>query len=205
MNTVQNLRAVKLQTIGLNDANVGQKGYAYLLNENISDSVSFGSKKKDGGILKTLKTLLIAAGGTVAGVAFFKKGGIAKVKGVVKKLILKLKSNSIKINLNKPLGKDDKAFFDGLAEKIKGDGIPKVNISKFFKNKNFKKTLDNLNKSSASIKSNERIAKNNAIRNARISEYQKFAKEHRIGKNNIKSAQESAKAMQEAWAKAGKS
>lgn len=50
----------------------------------------------------------------------------------------------------------------------------------------------------------QRKAEKQALANARRCETRRFNKEHRVGKNNIYSAEQSAKNMQELWAEAEK-
>lgn len=207
MGNVQNLGAIRVQLDTVKDGvQSGKRGYAYLLNEPIADRVSFGAKKKTGNVLTTLLKIATGFGLGVATLALIKKSRATKVKtfvNVIKSKLFKksFDNKAIKDAFNTKKGKE---FVDGFISKFKG--AKKVDISKLLDKGKFttNKFADKVDKSLVMSKAKARMLEKETIRRARISEFQKFVKEHRIGKNNIKSAQESAKAMMDAWAKSKK-
>jgi len=142
MTQVQNLGAVQLQQKTLNGLQNTQKGYAYLLNEPIADSVSFGSREKaDGGVMKVLLGALAGVGISVGTLALMKgkKINIDKIKSFFAKNKL---DDLVKIPKDELLAKVDKMDVKGLFKLVDDlKNLPEEEFQKIFKDDKFIETV----------------------------------------------------------------
>lgn len=146
-----------------------QAGKAYLLNQPIQDSVSFGNKEKEEGMSTSTKIALWAT-------------GIAAAAGAIYLAVRKGKGNTAK-NATKPA-----------QEITQSNGATKPIQEATQSNNTTKQTT-------IEAKIKERQEQKIAELKAEGAEEIRFNKEHRIGRDNTKSAEDSATAMIAAWRK----